>query len=36
VRRDYLTLDALELGARAATEKLASGFIGRFARFHAK
>ena len=36
VRRDYLTLDALELGARAATQKLESGFVGRFARFHAE
>jgi len=35
VQRDYLTLDALELGARAATRKLESGFVGRFARFHA-
>lgn len=35
VRRDYLTLDALELAARAATRKLESGFVGRFARFHA-
>ena len=34
VRRDYLTLDALALGARAATQKLESGFVGRFARFH--
>ncbi len=36
VRRDYLTLDALQLGARAATQKLESGFVDRFARFHAK
>ena len=36
VQRDYLTLDALELGARAATQKLESGFVGRFARFHAE
>ena len=36
VRRDYLTLDALALGARAATQKLESGFVGRFARFHAE
>jgi len=36
VRRDYLTLDALELAARAATRKLESGFVGRFARFHAE
>jgi F-type H+-transporting ATPase subunit epsilon len=36
VRRDYLTLDALELRARAATQKLESGFVGRFARFHAE
>ncbi len=36
VRRDYLTLDALALGARAATQKLESGFAGRFARFHAE
>ena len=35
VRRDYLTLDALALDARAATQKLESGFVGRFARFHA-
>ncbi len=35
VRRDYLTLDALQLGARAATQKLESVFVGRFARFHA-
>ncbi len=34
VRRDYLTLDAIALGARAATQKLESGFVGRFARFH--
>lgn len=34
VRRDYLTLDALALAERAATEKLESGFVGRFARFH--
>jgi len=36
VQRDYLTLDALELGARAATQKLESGLVGRFARFHAE
>ncbi len=36
VRRDYLTLDALQQGARAATRKLESGFVGRFARFHAE
>ncbi len=36
VRRDYLTLDALALSARAATESLESGFVGRFARFHAE
>ena len=36
VRRDYLTLDALALDARAATQKLESGFVGRFARFHAE
>ncbi|MEO8935907.1 MAG: F0F1 ATP synthase subunit epsilon [Burkholderiaceae bacterium] len=36
VQRDYLTLDALELGARAATQELESGFVGRFARFHAE
>lgn len=35
VRHDYLTLDALALGARAATQKLESGFVSRFARFHA-
>ena len=34
VRGDYLTPDALALGARAATQKLESGFLGRFARFH--
>ena len=34
VRRDYLTLDALRQGARAATRTLESGFVGRFARFH--
>ena len=27
-----LTLDALEMGARAATQKLESGFVSRFAR----
>ncbi len=36
VRRDYLTLDALALGARAATQTLESSFVGRFARFHAE
>ncbi len=36
VQNDYLTLDALELGARAATQKLESGFVGRFAKFHAE
>jgi F-type H+-transporting ATPase subunit epsilon len=36
VRWDYLTLDALALGARAAAQKLESGFVGRFARFHAE
>ena len=36
VLQDYLTLNALELGARAATQKLESGFVGRFARFHAR
>jgi F-type H+-transporting ATPase subunit epsilon len=36
VQRDYLTLDALALGARAASQKLESGFVGRFARFHAE
>jgi F-type H+-transporting ATPase subunit epsilon len=36
VRRDYLTLDALTLSARAATESLESGFVGRLARFHAE
>ena len=36
VRRDYLTLDALELGAREVSRKLESGFVGRFARFHAE
>ena len=35
VLREYLTRDALELGARAAALKLESGFVGRFARFHA-
>ncbi|MDQ2778872.1 MAG: F0F1 ATP synthase subunit epsilon [Pseudomonadota bacterium] len=34
VRDDYLTLDALEQGARTATRKLESGFVQRFARFH--
>ncbi len=34
VQRDYLTLDTLEQGARSATRKLESGFVGRFARFH--
>jgi F-type H+-transporting ATPase subunit epsilon len=36
VRNDYLALDALTLAARAATQKLESGFVGRFARFHAE
>ncbi|MEO8156059.1 MAG: F0F1 ATP synthase subunit epsilon [Rhizobacter sp.] len=36
VLHDYLTLDALALEARAATQKLESGFVGRFARFHAE
>jgi F-type H+-transporting ATPase subunit epsilon len=35
VRRDYLTLNTLELGARDAAQKLESGFVSRFARFHA-
>jgi F-type H+-transporting ATPase subunit epsilon len=34
VKQDYLTLDALQQSARAATSKLESGFVGRFARFH--
>jgi len=34
VQRDFLTLDALALAARAASQKLESGFVGRFARFH--
>ena len=34
VQREYLTLDALQQGARAAAHKLESGFVGRFARFH--
>ena len=34
VQRDYLTFDALQQGARAATRKLESGFVGRFTRFH--
>ncbi len=34
VQRDYLTLDALEQAARAATHQLESGFVGRFVRFH--
>jgi F-type H+-transporting ATPase subunit epsilon len=34
VQRDYLTRNALEQGAREATRKLESGFVGRFARFH--
>ena len=36
VQRDYLKLDALQLGARAATQALESGFVSRFARFHAE
>ncbi len=36
VLHDYLTLDELALAARAATQKLESGFVGRFARFHAE
>jgi F-type H+-transporting ATPase subunit epsilon len=36
VRRDYMTLDTLQLGARAATQKLESGFVSRFAKFHAE
>ena len=35
VQRDYLTLNALEQGARAATQTLESGFVSRFTRFHA-
>lgn len=35
VQRDYLTLNALEQGARAATRTLESGFVSRFTRFHA-
>jgi len=34
VELDYLKLDALQQGARAATRKLESGFVGRFVRFH--
>jgi F-type H+-transporting ATPase subunit epsilon len=34
--RDYLKRDALERSARAATQKLESGFVGRLARFHAE
>ncbi len=34
VQRDYLTLDSLQQAARAATQKLESGFVGQFARFH--
>ena len=34
VQREYLTLDALQQGARAAAHKLESGFVGRLARFH--
>jgi F-type H+-transporting ATPase subunit epsilon len=34
VQHDYLTLNALEQAARAATHQLESGFVGRFARFH--
>ncbi len=34
VQLDYLQLDALQQAARAATSKLESGFVGRFARFH--
>ncbi|MEO7642101.1 MAG: F0F1 ATP synthase subunit epsilon [Ramlibacter sp.] len=36
VQHDYLKRDALERSARAATRKLESGFVGRFARFHAE
>jgi F-type H+-transporting ATPase subunit epsilon len=36
VQRDYMTLDALQIGARAATQKLESGFVSRFAKFHAE
>ena len=35
VRHDYLALDVLAQGARAATQKLESGFVSHFARFHA-
>ncbi len=35
VLHDYLTLDALQQAALAATRELESGFVGRFARFHA-
>ena len=34
VQHDYLTRNALQQGARAATRKLESGFVSRFARFH--
>lgn len=34
VLHDYLTLDRLELQARAATQKLESGFVSRFASFN--
>ena len=36
VQRDYLTLDALEREARAASQKLENGFVGQFASFHAE
>jgi F-type H+-transporting ATPase subunit epsilon len=36
VLHEYRTLNALELDARAAIQKLESGFVGRFARFHAE
>ena len=36
VQRDYLTLDALERDARAASQKLENGFVGQFASFHAE
>lgn len=36
VQTDYLTLNALEQRARAATLALENGFVGRFARFHAE
>ena len=36
VQHDYLKRDALERSARAATQKLEGGFVGRLARFQAE